>query len=34
MGVGEVDERHFMDDDTREGGSTLTVVLINANNKR
>ena len=27
MGVGEVDERHFKNDGTREGDSTIKLVL-------
>lgn len=34
VGVGEVDERHFVDESTREGDSTINPVLVNANNKR
>ena len=34
VGVGEVDERHSMDESTVEGASSINVVLINANNKR
>ena len=29
MGVGEVDERHFKDESTREGETTINVVVIN-----
>jgi hypothetical protein len=30
MGVGEVDERHSMDDSTREGETSINVVVISA----
>lgn len=32
VGIGEVDERHFMDDSTREGD--ISTVLINENPRR